>query len=120
MVYDDDTDIEPISEEKSKDIDLISKPQEWGGWIGALLLILILPIGAIAQQFVCAENYCSFSKFHIPRYKEWKSFLNLYAFGSFAAFLAFVSLASMLPIGKVVDGQQSKTGRLQYRINGNK
>lgn len=117
--YEDDTedDTEPEVKRNTK-VDLVSQPQEWGGWPGALLFILALPICSLLLQLACTNNYCSHKNFRIPRLKEWKLFLNLHAFLIYAVFLCFVAVISLLPIGRLVDGQQSKVGRLQYRMNG--
>ncbi|XP_011504313.1 PREDICTED: delta(14)-sterol reductase isoform X2 [Ceratosolen solmsi marchali] len=117
-IHYEDFDLETFSEGKTKEIDFLSKPQEWGGWIGALLLIIAIPVCTILLQIACSNNHCSSKKFHVSLYKEWKLFLNLEAFLSYAGFLCFVAIISVLPIGRLIDGQQSIIGRLQYRING--
>lgn len=114
--YEDDSDEE--IQGKSKKIDQISKPQEWGGWFGALLLIFLFPIFTFLLQIACSNGHCSTKNFRIPRIKEWRAFFNPEAFLLYAGFIAFVSLISALPIGKRVDGQHTKVGTLQYRMSG--
>ncbi|XP_014212423.1 delta(14)-sterol reductase [Copidosoma floridanum] len=107
------------SGEKRKKINLISKPQEWGGWFGALLLILFTPVYALLLQLVCSFNNCKYKNiFNLVNKRDWKSLFDLNAFLMYAGFIAFVAIMSALPIGRLIDGQQTKTGRLQYRING--
>ncbi|XP_031784406.1 delta(14)-sterol reductase TM7SF2 [Nasonia vitripennis] len=106
------------SDAKNKDIDFLSKPQEWGGWIGALFLLVLLTAGTLLLQLACSNDHCSTKTIRIPRYKEWKLFLDLDAFLLYTGFVFFIAIISVLPIGRLVDGQQTKTGRLQYRING--
>jgi hypothetical protein len=118
MHYEEDFDLEPFSEGKNKKIDILGKPQEWGGWTGALVLIFAIPICTILLQIACSNDHCSPKKLRISLFKEWKSLFNLEAFLLYAGFLCFVSIISVLPIGRIIDGQQSRIGRLQYRING--
>ncbi|KAK0082957.1 hypothetical protein PV326_006932 [Microctonus aethiopoides] len=104
-----------VSKEKNE-FEFISKPQEFGGWFGALCLIILLPAAIILPQIACLNNKCSIDGYHLP--KKWQSYLNLKAFGIYIGYLISIGLISLLPIGKLIDGQQSKIGRLQYRING--
>ena len=106
-----------LLEKHKKEIDLVSKPQEWGGWFGALLLIIAGPICILLPQFACSNGRCSISHFRVK--KDLKFYLNPNAFLLYAGYLLFVTLMSLLPIGRVIDGQQTRIGRLQYRINGN-
>lgn len=115
MNYEDD---DASSGDKRKKIDLISKPKEWGGWFGVLILMLIIPTYTLALQLVCTFNNCRFKNLFLINKNAWKVLFNLNAFLSYAGFVSFVAIMSALPIGRLIDGQQSKTGRLQYRING--
>ncbi|XP_034950405.1 delta(14)-sterol reductase TM7SF2 [Chelonus insularis] len=99
-----------------KEIEIISQPQEWGGWFGTLCLIFILPVAVILPQVACFNNKCLLSGYHMPQ--KWQSYLNIYAILVYLGLLLSVSILSVVPIGAKVDGQQSKVGRLQYRING--
>ncbi|KAJ8674040.1 hypothetical protein QAD02_005302 [Eretmocerus hayati] len=114
--YESDNDMEPL-DNKSKDVDL-NKPQEWGGWLGALLLILSSPVFTLAIQLACSNGHCSSKNFRIPKYRDWRLFVNLEAFLAYGGFLLFVAVLSALPIGKRIDGQQTRSGRLQYRLTG--
>lgn len=104
------------TEKTKKEIELISKPQEWGGWIGALCLIFVLPIAIVLPQIACTNSQCNSSQFRIPT--KFESYLNWQATALYAGFLGFLAVVSILPIGRLVNGQQNKSGRLQYRING--
>ncbi|XP_015610469.1 delta(14)-sterol reductase [Cephus cinctus] len=117
--YEEDTfsDTPDVVEKPKKEMDLVSKPQEWGGWIGALCCIFALPASVILPQIACQYGRCSFTQYsQVPT--NWKSYLNVPAFLLYSGFLFFVSFVSSLPIGKLVDGQHSKIGILQYHING--
>lgn len=101
---------------REKEINRVDKPQEWGGWIGTFFLIFILPMSVIVPQLLCSKKQCksAFVKLSV----DLKSYLNLYTLLSYVTFLTLLACVSIIPIGKIVDGQQSKIGRLQYRVNG--
>ncbi|XP_011305217.1 delta(14)-sterol reductase [Fopius arisanus] len=101
---------------KTKELELIAKPQEWAGWIGALILTVVLPISIILPQVACHNNKCSNTDFRLPM--KWQVYLNLQATLYYLGFIIFVGMMSLLPIGKIVDGQENKIGRLQYHVNG--
>lgn len=101
---------------REKEINRVDKPQEWGGWIGTIFLVFILPISVIFPQLLCLKGQCKSALTKLP--VDLKSYLNLYALLSYIAFLISLACISIIPIGKTIDGQQSKIGRLQYRING--
>ncbi|XP_015120862.1 delta(14)-sterol reductase [Diachasma alloeum] len=116
---DSSTTVEKVNKDKDKELELerVGKPQEWGGWFGALCLTFILPISIILPQVACYNNKCSNTVgFRLPT--KWHVYLNLNATLYYTGFLLFVAIGSLLPVGRVVDGQQNKTGRLQYRVNG--
>lgn len=115
--YEDDTGLDSaVLEKHKKEIDLVSKPQEWGGWFGALLMIFVGPLSILLPQFACSSGRCSIALFRLN--KDLKTYLNPNAFLLYAGFLIFMAITSLLPIGRVIDGQQTRIGRLQYRING--
>ncbi|XP_058802204.1 delta(14)-sterol reductase TM7SF2-like [Phymastichus coffea] len=119
--YESDTDTDVPSElPKGKMIIHLnlSDPQEWCGRFGALFLVLSLPVCILLLQLACMNNHCSMKNFRIPRLREWKLFLNQNAFLLYAGYLCYIAIMSVLPIGRLVNGQQTKLGILQYRING--
>ncbi|XP_071642688.1 delta(14)-sterol reductase TM7SF2 isoform X3 [Temnothorax longispinosus] len=101
---------------REKEINRVDKPQEWGGWIGTSFLVFILPISVILPQLLCLKGQCKSAL--VKPAVNLESYLNLYTLLSYIAFLTLLACISIIPIGKTVDGQQSKIGRLQYRING--
>ncbi|XP_011686733.1 PREDICTED: delta(14)-sterol reductase [Wasmannia auropunctata] len=101
---------------REKEIIRVDKPQEWGGWIGTFFLVFILPISVITPQLLCSKGQCKSALVKLSA--DVKSYINLYTLLSYAAFLALLACISIIPIGKSIDGQQSKLGRLQYRVNG--
>ncbi|XP_051159041.1 delta(14)-sterol reductase TM7SF2 [Leptopilina boulardi] len=105
-----------VAEKHKKEIDLLSKPQEWGGWFGALMLIFLGPLSILLPQFACSRDYCSISKFRLN--KDIKTYLNADTFLFYTGYLFFVAIMSLVPIGWIVEGQQTRIGRLKYRING--
>ena len=120
MGYDSETDTELEGKSKKKKGDL-SKPQEFGGWFGALILTLLIPVGTILLELACTNSICSSKHLRIPQLKDlkqWRTFLNPQATVWYVIITAFISIASLLPIGRHADGQQCRTGRLKYRMNG--
>ncbi|XP_029662296.1 delta(14)-sterol reductase [Formica exsecta] len=120
-----DQDLKPLSQDtekwekavkREKEINRVDEPQEWGGWIGTSFLIFILPISIILPQFLCSKGQCKFAHVELPINLE--SYINLHGLLSYVAFLIFLACISIIPIGRTVDGQQSKIGILQYRVNG--
>lgn len=103
-----------VIEKRKKDISMVSEPQEWGGWFGTLILTFLTPLVTILPQMMCAENQCKFGYLEIPTdLTSYISALTLYL-----GFFLFVNIVSVVPIGREVDGPQSRIGRLQYRMNG--
>ncbi|XP_012215085.2 delta(14)-sterol reductase TM7SF2 [Linepithema humile] len=99
-----------------KDMYRVDKPQEWGGWIGTFFLIFILPASVILPQLLCSKEQCKSA--YVKLTTDLEFYINLYSLLAYAAFLVLLACISIIPIGKIVDGQHSKIGRLQYRING--
>lgn len=115
---DGDADLLAESKDKKKANLSISKPQEWCGWFGALILTLSLPVCVPLLQIACMNDHCSMKNFRIPRPREWKILFNQNAILLYAGYLCFVAIMSVIPIGRLAEGQQTKAGTLQYRING--
>lgn len=105
-----------VLEKREKEINMISEPQEWGGWFGTLILIFFTPLITILPQLMCTQNKCKFEYPDIPT--DLNSYINLKAFVTYLGFFLFVTIVSISPIGTKVDGPQSRIGRLQYRLNG--
>ncbi|XP_053984855.1 delta(14)-sterol reductase TM7SF2 [Hylaeus volcanicus] len=105
-----------VIEKREKEIKMIREPQEWGGWFGTLILIFLTPMLTILPQLMCTTDQCKFEYPDIPT--DLNSYINLKAFVTYLGFFLFVTIVSITPIGKKVDGPQSRIGRLQYRLNG--
>ncbi|XP_011145470.1 delta(14)-sterol reductase [Harpegnathos saltator] len=101
---------------RDKGIIRIDQPQEWGGWIGTSFLIFLLPISIILPQFLCWKGLCQSDRVQFST--DWRAYINLHGFLTYIVYLTVLACVSVVPIGKNVDGQQSKIGKLQYRING--
>lgn len=104
-------------EKRKREVSMVSEPQEWGGWLGSMVLIVLLPLSVIIPQLMCTETQCAFAYPKVPT--DLNSYINLKAFTSYLGFFLFVTIISTTPIGRKVDGPQSRIGRLQYRLNGN-
>lgn len=103
---------------RDKEMINVDKPQEWGGWIGTLLLIFILPLSILVPQLLCSKGQCK-TLYRVKLSTDLKSYINWHGFLSYVVFLTVLACVSFIPIGKSVEGQQSKMRRLQYRANGN-
>ncbi|XP_076657065.1 lamin B receptor [Halictus rubicundus] len=117
MHYEKEVEQDPqVTEKRKIEINMVSEPQEWGGRFGAFILIFLGPLLIILPQLMCAPKHC---KFGVPKFpKDVSSYINLKAFGTFLGFFLFVALVSVTPIGRKVNGLESRIGRLQYRLNG--
>lgn len=102
--------------QREKEINRVDKPQEWGGIIGTLVLVFIFPMSIILPQLLCSKGQCKFAFLKLPVNLE--SYLNSHTLLYYIVFLTSLACISIIPIGKTIYGQQSKIGRLQYRING--
>ncbi|XP_032667096.1 delta(14)-sterol reductase TM7SF2 isoform X2 [Odontomachus brunneus] len=104
----------PVNREKG--IIRIDQPQEWGGWIGTSLLLFLLPLSIILPQFLCSKGRGQ--SYLVQLSTDWRSYINWRGFLTYFVYLIALACVSIVPIGKNVDGQQSKIGKLQYRVNG--
>lgn len=95
---------------------MVSEPQEWGGWFGTLLLIVLSPVIMILPQLMCIKDEC------ILGYPKILTDVTLYVdlriFTAYLVLFLFVIIFSTIPIGRKIDGPQNRVGRLQYRLNG--
>lgn len=94
--------------------------REFGGWIGALFLTLLLPATGIALHVMCNKNSCSY--FTLPDFDDifyLASFFDLHALGIYTAFILTISLLSRIPfVGKRINSQPSKEPLYNYKMNG--
>ncbi|XP_017758730.1 PREDICTED: lamin-B receptor [Eufriesea mexicana] len=105
-----------VIEKRKREIKMVSEPQEWGGWFGTLILIFLSPVIMILPQLMCTKNKCTFEYPNISR--DLNSYINLKVFTAYLGLFLFVIIFSITPIGRKIDGLQSRIERLQYRING--
>lgn len=91
---------------------------EFGGRIGVLCLLLLLPVVVLALLILCSQKDSSLLGFpHMlpPLHSLW----DWQVFGIVLLWLLFQAVLSLLPVGKVVNGMPLKNGKtLKYRING--
>lgn len=104
-------------EKRKKEINMVSEPQEWGGMFGTFILIFLLPVIIIVPQLLCAKNECTFKYHKIST--DLNFYVNVKAFIAYLSLFLFVIIVSIIPIGRKLDGLQSRIERLQYRLNGN-
>ncbi|KOX78838.1 Lamin-B receptor [Melipona quadrifasciata] len=115
--YEENVDTDPqILEKRKKEISMVSEPQEWGGWLGTLFLIILSPMIVILPQLMCTKDECIFGYPKIPT--DITVYINLKSFIAYLCFFLFVIIFSTLPIGRKIDGPHTRIGRIQYRLNG--
>lgn len=115
--YKENVDTDPqILEKRKKEISMVSEPQEWGGWLGTLFLIILSPMIVILPQLMCTKDECIFGYPKIPT--DITLYINLKSFTVYLCFFLFVIIFSILPIGRKIDGPHTRIGRIQYRLNG--
>lgn len=94
--------------------------REFGGWIGAIFLILFLPFTSIALHAICDKNSCSYLT--VPEFydlQSWNSFFDLPALGIYICFIFIISLLSRIPfLGKKISSQPGKEPLYNYKMNG--
>lgn len=104
-------------DKRKKTIDYIQKPREWGGWFGALFLIALMPLGMILPELYFFNLNNNNEPLSIPLERE--TYFSLESLFIFGGTLLLVALASYIPIGKLAEGQQTRSGvRQMYRLNG--
>lgn len=97
-----------------------TKHTEFGGAIGAFLMIFFLPLTMYFVNLACSKDNCDTT--HIPKFPvNWRSFFDIEATLIFLGWFSFQAILYMLPVGRVVSGQPTIIGnraRLPYRCNG--
>ncbi|XP_062857297.1 delta(14)-sterol reductase LBR [Trichomycterus rosablanca] len=90
---------------------------EFGGRIGVMFWVLLLPVMVLALLILCRQKDASLSSFPLML-PPLESLWDWQVFGIVLLWLLFQAVLSLLPIGKVVDGMPLKNKVLKYRING--
>lgn len=94
--------------------------KEFGGWFGALIFIIGLPLTVFGLNFICNEKSCSWKK--IP---DWKLLLKpetYYDFEATALVIAYATLITLLSVipyvGKKASSSISRHGLRVHKMNG--
>lgn len=94
--------------------------REFGGAIGAFVLMLFFPIYVFGLHIFCNESSCSF-KLGV-NYKQslnLEKFFDLKSCLIYVGYALFVGILSIIPFGgKKIAGLPNKNGKLQYVTNG--
>ncbi|XP_066997944.1 delta(14)-sterol reductase TM7SF2 [Anabrus simplex] len=88
-------------------------PTEFGGCLGSLALMILLPFGLLALHILPTLSINSW-----PDYADWMKLFNLEVIAIYSAFEMYVVILSLLPLGKNVEALPDKVGRYYYRCNG--
>lgn len=107
-----------LKPEPTKNIVPVEKPVvEFGGAVGAALMMLSMPPFLYYLLYMCTQEDASLWNF----YPRW-TFSDLWdstVFGYFSLWMLLLALFHLLPIGKIAHGVLLADGkRLNYRING--
>ncbi|CAI5770893.1 lamin-B receptor [Podarcis lilfordi] len=95
-----------------------TKELEFGGKIGAFLMIFLLPATVFYLLLMCTQKDPSVLNFP-PSLPALESLWETRVFGVFLLWFFLQALFYLLPIGKIVEGTPLLNGmRLEYRING--
>lgn len=81
----------------------IPVPCEFSGLKGAILLLLLLPIGTYYIQWSCTKGACEFKKPNLSALSDWKYISKIFKNDAVATYIAFtigVWLLSLVPLGK--------------------
>ena len=92
-----------LSTEKEPSKNKSPKEYEFGGPVGATLMIFGLPVLVLAFYLYCNKsNLCSLASLKTkPRIRPLNQFFDLSCFMIYGAYLLFLALLYVLPIGKV-------------------
>ncbi|XP_025091880.1 lamin-B receptor-like isoform X2 [Pomacea canaliculata] len=95
-----------------------TKTKEFGGPIGTLLLIFLLPLTLYYVNLACRKGKCNILE--VPKLTgSLLQFVDMEATFIYLGWFLFQAVLAVVPVGKVVEGQPLKNGqRLKYRLNG--
>lgn len=124
----DDGDAKPAEESKQEETQQEEKPKlpaaptpsqlEFGGRIGVLLLMLLLPVAVMVLVLMAGQEDASLLSF-APTLPNLQELCDGKALAIVALWISLQALLYALPIGKVVEGLPLQSGeRLKYRTNG--
>lgn len=92
--------------------------QEFGGRLGAILLIFLIPVFTFAINYLCNAETCDFRKVNIDKLKELNTYFNMEIGVVFLLFTWGITIASSLPLGKIVQFQNERGGYTEYYFTG--
>lgn len=116
--FSDDDDLALKKSEREKEEDR-KKLVEFGGTIGASLLIILLPIVVFGIHVFCNQTQCSFTKLpDLKTFSNISTYFNMKASLVYFAFLLILSLLTVLPFGgRKINGLPNKYEKLLYTAN---
>ncbi|XP_072031774.1 delta(14)-sterol reductase TM7SF2-like isoform X3 [Amphiura filiformis] len=95
-----------------------TRQYEFGGPVGAFLMMIGFPIFSFYLYFACNEKKCQFAYPTIISL-NWRDYYDCTAYEIVLGWLVYQAVMSLLPVGRLVRGMPLRTGvRLQYRLNG--
>lgn len=89
---------------------------EFGGSVGALLLIILWCFGGFFVQFICTRQLCDYKADRVEKLKSLGTYLNMEAGVLYIAYTWGVIIVSALPIGSIV--RVSDRGNQTFVFNG--
>lgn len=83
----------------------IPVPSEFGGLKGAILLLLLLPLGTYYIQWSCTKGACEFKKPNLISLNDWKYLTKIFKNDAVASYIGFtigIWLLSIVPLGRKI------------------
>lgn len=92
---------------------------EFGGWFGAVFLIIFLPAFGLGLHIFCNDKRCGYNLPDLTAYKKLSTYFDATAILSVSAYSIILMVLSALPFGgETIRGNLSKYGRTTYVSNG--
>lgn len=94
-----------------------TKHREFGGPIGVVVMMFLLPLIVYYLHFACTKGKCQLVL--CPDFeKDWQKYFDLNAFLLVLGWIAFQIVIYFIPVGRIVQGLPLRTGkRLKYYEN---
>ncbi|PIK61428.1 putative delta(14)-sterol reductase isoform X2 [Apostichopus japonicus] len=94
-----------------------TKYYEFGGPIGVVLMMFLLPLVVYYLYFACNKGKCQFDLYPTCE-GDWKKYFDVEAFLLVIGWIVFQVLIYFIPVGRIVQGLPLRSGkRLKYYVN---
>lgn len=95
-------------------------PREFGGWFGALFLMILMPNFVLGMHVFCNKDFCSYIQLpDLQQYKFFSAFFDLQAVYLYFGYIALMALLNKIPFGgKKVPNLPGNYKKQIYCMNG--